>query len=168
MRARWVHVVPESTASLYMWNGNSWMSIGIGRLSAENLRYCGTFDASTGLITGLTQFGVGEGFAIDDPLPAPTDPLTGVYFVVDVGGNQVGQPVLVGEEVDPGNWLICNGQADGWRRVYTTNAGGGGGGASKLGELNDVSIPSAISGALLQLQPDSQWKDVYAIDAGVF
>ena len=158
----------ESTASLYMWNGNSWMSIGIGRLSAENLRYCGTFDASTGLITGLTQFGVGEGFAIGDALPAPTDPLTGVYFVVDVGGDLVGQPNLVNELVDAGNWLICNGAADGWRRVYTTNAGGGGGGASKLGELNDVSIPSAVSGALLQLQPDSQWKDVYAIDAGVF
>ena len=50
----------ESTASLSQWNGNSWMSVGIGRLSAENLRYCGIFAADTGFITGLTQFGVGR------------------------------------------------------------------------------------------------------------
>ena len=36
----------ESTATLHMWNGNSFMSVGIGRLSAENLRYCGTFSAA--------------------------------------------------------------------------------------------------------------------------
>ena len=157
----------ESTASLYMWNGNSWMSIGIGRLSAENLRYCGTVNASTGLITGLTQFGTGEGFTIGDALPAPTDELTGVYFVVDVGGDQINQPNVSGENFGAGNWCICNGQIDGWHRVIATNSGGGGG-AALLGELNDVSISSALSGALLQLQPDGQWKDVYAIDQGVF
>ena len=68
----------ESTASLSQWNGNSWMSVGIGRLSAENLRYCGIFDASTGFITGLTQFGVAEGFEIGNALPTATDDLTGV------------------------------------------------------------------------------------------
>jgi hypothetical protein len=157
----------ESTASLYMWNGNSWMSIGIGRLSAENLRYCGTINASTGLITGLTQFGTGESFVIGDPLPAPSDELTGVYFVVDVGGDQINQPNVSNENFGAGNWCVCNGQVDGWHRVLATNSGGGGG-AALLGELNDVSIPAALEGALLQLQGDGQWKDVYALDAGVF
>lgn len=157
----------ESTASLYMWNGNSWMSIGIGRLSAENLRYCGTINASTGLITGLTQFGTGESFVIGDPLPAPSDELTGVYFVVDVGGDQINQPNVSNENFGAGNWCVCNGQTDGWHRVLATNSGGGGG-AALLGELNDVSIPAALEGALLQLQGDGQWKDVYALDAGVF
>jgi hypothetical protein len=157
----------ESTASLYMWNGNSWMSIGIGRLSAENLRYCGTVDASTGLITGLTQFGTGEGFSIDDLVPPPTDELTGVYFVIDNGGDQVNQPAINGTLLDAGNWIVCNGAVDGWHRVLTTNAGGGSG-AQRLNDLLDVSIPSALEGALLQLQSDGQFKDVYAIDAGVF
>ena len=157
----------ESAASLYMWNGNSWMSIGIGRLSAENLRYCGTIDASTGLITGLTQFGVGENFVIDNPLPQPEDNLTGVYFVCDIGGNQINVPNVSGETFGAGNWVLCNGQAAGWARIQTTNAGGGGG-ASLLGQLNDVSIGSATTAALLQLQADSQWRDIYALDAGVF
>ena len=74
----------ESTASLAAWNGNSFMSIGQGRLSAENLRYSGIFNASTGLITGLTQFGVGEGYEIGTAIPTATDEQTGVYFVAQV------------------------------------------------------------------------------------
>ena len=157
----------ESAASLYMWNGNSWMSIGIGRLSAENLRYCGTIDAGTGLITGLTQFGTGENFQIGDQLPQPEDNLTGVYFVCDVGGSNISVPNVSGETFGAGNWVLCNGAAAGWARIQTTNAGGGGG-ASLLGQLNDVSIGSATTAALLQLQADAQWRDIYALDAGVF
>ena len=56
----------ESSAGLSAWNGNSWMSIGQGR-PVKNLRYSGIFDASTGFITGLTQFGVGEGYETGTP-----------------------------------------------------------------------------------------------------
>ena len=73
----------ESTSFLHMWNGNSWMGIGIGRLSQENLRFCGVINADTGLITGVTGFGVGAGYGIGDPLDAATDNQTGVYFVTE-------------------------------------------------------------------------------------
>jgi hypothetical protein len=156
----------ESTASLSQWNANSWMSVGIGRLSAENLRYCGIFDASTGFVTGLTQFGVAEGFEIGNALPAANDDLTGVYFVAQVPGNGTG--VVPGETFDAGDWCLCNGAAAGWVRIDTLNGGGGGGGATNLGDLLDVNVGAASTGALLQLQSDNQWKDVYGIDGGTY
>ena len=157
----------ESSAGLSAWNGNSWMSIGQGRLSSENLRYCGIWDASTGLITGLTQFGLGEGYEIGKAIPAATDEQTGVYFVAQVAGN--GTAVLPGTEVDAGDWCLCNGSAAGWVRIDTLSGGsggGGGGGATNLGDLLDVAIGSATSGALLQLQASGQWADTYGIDGG--
>ena len=154
----------ESTASLSQWNGNSWMSVGIGRLSAENLRYCGIFDATTGFITGLTQFGVAEGYEIGKAIPAATDDQTGVYFVCQVAGDQLA--VVPGVTFDPGDWCLCNGGAAGWERIDTMVGGGGGGGATNLGDLLDVNIGAATTGALLQLQASGQWRDVYSIDAG--
>nr|BAR30386.1 phage-related tail fiber protein [uncultured Mediterranean phage uvMED] len=155
----------ESTASLSQWNGNSWMSVGIGRLSAENLRFCGIFDATTGFITGLTQFGVAEGYEIGKAIPAATDDQTGVYFVCQVAGDQVA--VLPGITLDAGDWALCNGSAGGWERIDTmSGGGGGGGGAVNLGDLLDVNIGAATTGALLQLQASGQWQDIYSIDGG--
>ena len=155
----------ESTAGLSAFNGNSWMSIGQGRLSAENLRYSGIFDASTGLITGLTQFGVGEGYEIGNAIPTATDEQTGVYFVAQVPGS--GTAVVPGVAFDAGDWCLCNGAASGWVRIDTmVGGGGGGGGAANLGDLLDVSITGATTGALLQLQASGQWADCYGIDGG--
>jgi hypothetical protein len=157
----------ESTATLNMWNGNSFMSVGIGRLSAENLRYCGLIDASTSTITAVTQFGTGEGFEVGDPIPEPTDELTGVYFVVEIGGNGINKTAVSGKTFDEGDWLICNGAASGWARIDTT-AGGGGGGSSRLEDLLDVDVSTKQPGALLQYQADGRWKDIYALDAGTY
>ena len=155
----------ESTASLNMWNGNSWMSIGQGRLSAENLRYCGVVNASTGLITGVTQFGVTAGFEIGTPVPAPTDQLTGVYFVIETPGDGITQ--TPGITYDAGDWCLCNGAAAGWIRIDTLNgSGGGGGGATRLGDLLDVSVSTATEGAFLQLQGNGMWENLQVIDCG--
>ena len=157
----------ESSASLSSWNGNSWMSVGQGRLSAENLRFCGIFDASTGLITGLTQFGVGDGYSIGTAIPAATDEQTGAYFVAQVAGS--GTSVVPGETFDAGDWAVCLGAANGWERIDTLNGGGGGGGgAVNLNDLMDVSVGSATTGALLQLQANGQWSDTYGLDAGEY
>ena len=147
----------ESTGQLRMWNGNSWFPVGFGRLSAENLRYCGVFDASTGLITGVTQFGATEGFNIGDALPAATDSKSGVYFVCTTPGN--GTPVVAGAAFDNGDWVLCNGLAAGWVRVDTLNGGGGGGGggASQLADLLDVMLTALTAGDRLIFGTGGQW-----------
>ena len=124
---------------------------------------------SNNQIDGLTQFGTGEGFSIGDSIEAASDELTGVYFIISTAGDQINVANVNGTAFDAGDWIICNGAANGWVRIDTASGGGGGGGgASTLNELLDVNIPTASDGALLQLQPGGQWQDVYAIDAGEY
>jgi hypothetical protein len=156
----------ESTAGLHMWNGNSWMPISIGRLSQENLRYSGTIDASTGLITGVTSFGVAAGYNIGDALKNATDQLTGTYFVVDVAGSGIPQVAVIGVAFDPGDWVLCNGAAAGYARIDTLN--GGSGGASRLGDLLDVTLTTPVQGSALQLDSNNQWVNVTQFDEGTY
>lgn len=147
----------ESTAQLSMWNGNSWFSVGFGRLSEENLRYCGTFNASNGLITGLTLFGVAESLSIGQAIPSATDPRAGAYFVCDTAGNGVG--ALVGTTFDPGDWILCNGSQGGWVRIDSA-LGGGSGGSEFLDDLLDVAISTPASDDLLAYSPGGTWVNV--------
>lgn len=158
----------ESTGQLRMWNGNSWYPVGFGRLSAENLRYCGTFDAATGLITGVTQFGTQAGYLLGQALPAARDTDTGAYFVCSNPGNAT--PVATGITFDNGDWILCNGAAAGWVRIDTLNGGGGGGGggATHLNDLLDVTISSATADDILVFNSSGQWINRGFYDGGVY
>ena len=129
----------ESTARLSMWNGNSWMTIGQGALSNQNLRFCGLFDASTGQVTALTQFGVSDGFVVTASIPAAANNLTGAYFVCDIDGN--GTSVTPGVTYDAGDWVVCLGTR--WERIDTLNGGGGGGGG--ITTING-NVPIVVTG----------------------
>ena len=145
----------ESTGQLRMWNGNSWFAVGFGRLSAENLRYCGTFNAATGQIAGVTQFGTVEGVKIGDPLPTATDPHSGIYFVCATPGN--GTLATPGVTYDSGDWVLCNGATAGWVRIDTLSGGGGSGGAAHLNDLLDVTLAAPVAGDQLVLDAGGQW-----------
>jgi hypothetical protein len=151
----------ESTAGLHMWNGNSWMPISIGRLSQENLRYCGVIDASTGLVAGVTSFGTAAGYKIGDALGGATDAHTGVYFVITTAGNSIPETPAI--TYDNGDWVLCNGSAAGWIRVDTLSGGGGGGGVTHLTDLLDVTTAGATAGDHLELQGSGQWTSVPAL-----
>jgi hypothetical protein len=125
-----------------MWDGNVWVPIGVGALSEQNLRFCGLFDATTGIITVLTSFGQNAGFTIGDVIPTMSEQLTGVYFVCETAGNGTG--VLPGVTFDVGDWILGISVAVGWERIDTLS--GGGGGASTLGDLTDVSLTTLGSG----------------------
>ena len=157
----------ESTASLYMWNGNSWLSVGIGRMSAENLRYCGIFDATTGNITGLTKYGTEAGLNIGDPIPAATDDLTGVYVVCEVPGDATS--VTPGVSYAAGNWCLCNGETGGWVKINQTGgSGGGGGGATRLNDLVDVTITGGQEDDILQQNDSGMYVNVRVLSAGTY
>ena len=155
----------ESTAGLHMWNGNSWMPISIGRLSQENLRYCGIIDATTGLIAGVTSFGTAAGYKIGDSLKASNDAHTGVYFVITTPGNAISETPSVA--YDNGDWVLCNGAVAGWVRVDTLN-GGGGGGAKSLPDLLDVTLTTPAADQLLQYNSAGQWVNIDTIDCGTY
>ena len=148
----------ESTGQLRMWNGNSWMPVGFGRLSNDNLRWGGIIDASTGLVAGVTSSGTNAGLKIGEALPTATDNLGGLYVVASVGGDQI--TVTPGVTYDAGDWCLCINKAEGWVRIDTLSSGGGGGGASTLGELLDVTLTAEAEGEFLQLQATGQWSNI--------
>ena len=137
----------ESSAQLRMFNGNSWMPVGFGRLSQENLRFGGTVNAATGNVVALTDAGRTAGLVAGDPVPAATDALGGLYLVVMAPGNAIS--VVPGTNFDAGDWCLCINATDGWIRIDTLNGGGGGGGAQLLNDLLDVDINNVQGGDTL-------------------
>ena len=156
----------ESTARLSMWNGNSWMAVGQGALSGQNLRFCGTFDASNGHVKALTTFGTSDGFTVGSAISAAANNLTGSYFVCDTAGSGTG--VAVGVTFDPGDWIVCLGQARGWERIDTLNGGSGGGGGTTLDSLTDVAVTTPAIGDIL-VYTGTNWANRQAnVDPGTY
>lgn len=119
-----------------------WLSVGFGALQSQNLRWAGTIDASTSTIVTLTAIGVSEGLVAGGSIPAPSDALSGAYFVTQVSGSSISQPNVQVDTFTEGDWLLCIDQAQGYIHI-DANAGGGGGGtggARYLDDLLDVEI----------------------------
>ena len=152
----------ESTGQLRIFNGNSFFSVGFGRLAEENLRFCGTVNGTNGIIVNLTTFGTGAGFTAGNAIPAGTASLTGAYFVCTVAGNGIG--VVSGTSFDAGDWCMCIG-ATGWQRVDTLS---GPGSTSQLDDLSDVTIASPVAGQFFEYHSDGQWKNVSEISGGTY
>ena len=152
----------ESTGQLRIFNGNSFFSVGFGRLAEENLRFCGTFNASNGTIVTLTAFGTSAGFTVSNAIPAGTATLTGAYFVCVTPGN--GTAVVPSTSFDAGDWCLCVG-ADNWDRIDTLS---GPGSVSSLNDLSDVTVSSPQTGQLLVLQAGGQFANVSVITGGTY
>jgi hypothetical protein len=140
----------ESTGQLRLYNLNSWMPVGFGRLAQDNLRFCGTVDADTGLITSLTDNGRTAGFTVGEAVPAAADPLSGTYLVIDKAGSNIG--VVPATGFDEGDWVLCIDQAGGWVRIDTLS-GGGGSALLRLDDLLDVDINNPQAGDALFYDP---------------
>ena len=152
----------ESTGQLRIFNGNSFFSVGFGRLAEENLRFCGTFNASNGTIVTLTAFGTSAGFTVSNAIPAGTSSLTGAYFVCVTPGN--GTAVVPSTSFDAGDWCLCVGP-DNWDRIDTLS---GPGSVSSLNDLSDVTLSSPTTGQLLVLQAAGQFANVSVISGGTY
>jgi len=148
----------ESTAQLRIFNSNSWVAVGFGRLSQDNLRWGGIVNATTGLVATLTDAGQTAQLIVGAALPEASDALGGLYMVADPGGNGIG--VTAGITYDAGDWVLCVNAAEGWTRIDTLSSGGGGGGASSLDALTDVTITGAANGEILVYNDSNgQWEN---------
>jgi phage-related tail fiber protein len=160
----------ESTGQVSVWNGNSWMKTGASTLFNKNLRYAGSYNPTTGLVTGVTQFGTAEGFKVGDTIPAADDKIAGLYFVASGAGSNAS--VAGGLTFDAGDWLLCHGTTGGWVRIDTLNgaSGGGGGGSSvsNLDDLLDVTLTAPSQGDILQMGASGQWINVSTLDEGTW
>lgn len=149
-----------ASATLCMWDGNRWAPVGQGALSAENLRFCGIFDATTGIVTKITPFGTSSGIQTTVAIPPASNVLTGAYLICEKPG------VHVGTTYDAGDWIVCLGQAAGWVRIDTLNSGGGSG-VSRLDSLVDVAIAAPARDQILAFNGVS-WVNTDAPDPGLY
>ena len=126
---------------------NIWLPVGFGALQANNLRWGGTYDADTDTLVMLTAIGVSEGLTAGQPFPAPTDQMSGIYFICQVAGNNCSQPNINNQTHTAGDWALCIDQAQGWIHIDANagSGGGGGGSAQYLNDLLDVEIGGASS-----------------------
>ena len=129
----------------------------------------GLVDATTGLVTVLTDVGISGGLQVGAAVPEATDALGGLYLVVDNGGNNIN--VLPGTAFDAQDWLLCVNEAQGWTRIDNAAGGGGGGGSSTLAGLVDTEITTPVDGDLLVYESSSgKWVNapLAIIDGGSF
>lgn len=121
--------------------GNQWLPIGFGALQSNNLRWMGTFDATTNTVGVVTDFGQSAGLTAGGSVPVASEQLSGGYLVCQVGGNSMDQSDIAGKSFDPGDWILCVSEQQGWIQIDTSAGGGGGGGSSQyLNDLLDVTI----------------------------
>ncbi|MDG2285539.1 MAG: hypothetical protein P8N43_08410 [Alphaproteobacteria bacterium] len=159
-----------STAQLRVYSRGSgpqniWLPVGFGLLQQQNLRFAFTFDATTSTISSITQYGAPLGLAVGDPIPAPTDILSGAYGVCVVAGSGVSLLDVTGDNFTIGDWILCAGETAGWQFINTIDGGGGGGGAMFLNDLLDVTVPTPTTplqdGQILKYDGDvGQWVNV--------
>ena len=177
-----------STAQLRVYSRGSgpeniWLPVGFGALQANNLRWGGTYNADTDQLGVLTSLAVSEGLKAGQPFPAPTDAMSGIYFICQVDGSSMTQPNLNGISHTAGDWAVCLDQAQGWVHIDANSGGGGGGGggAQYLNDLLDVEIggsggpfSTAPSLALSNLNlfkydgGEGKWKNTDRIDGGSY
>ena len=87
--------------------GDYWMPVGLGALVADNIRWLGMIDASTGVISVLTGAGVAEGYRPGTSPGSVTIAKVGGYFIVDTAGDQINEVSVIGTTFDPGDWLLA-------------------------------------------------------------
>lgn len=164
---------------------NMWMPVGFGVVQQTNLRWAGTYDASTSQIEIVTAVGISAGFTAGTAIPAASDTTSGCYFVCTTPGNAITVPNLTGVSHTNGDWIACVSEAQGWLHIDVTNdaggGGGGGGGATRLTDLLDVEIGGAsspfgnVSGPRVALSADQilrydgtagLWRNTDIIDGG--
>ena len=151
----------ESTGQLYMYNGNAWHIVAGGQLTSENLRFMGTYNADTNTITTLTDEGTAEqldgspAFTVGSSVPACQDELSGAYFLIETGGDNIGLNDVNGETFTPGDLLLGISTATGWVQVsgaFGSGGGGGGGFWSRAGASPTAELTPTNAADNLDLQ----------------
>jgi hypothetical protein len=86
-----------------------------------NLRFGGTYNASTNLVASLNNYGAESGLTVGSALTAPTAASAGVYLLVTTAGTGTSPAPAV--SLDVGDWILSQGQGTTWTHVNLVGAG---------------------------------------------
>jgi len=130
--------INPSDRSAYIWIGTVspengyWLLVGYGSPTQLNLRFGGTYNASTNTVATLNQYGTEAGLTIGQALGGPSSLNNGVYLAVTTAGTGVSPAPAVSLAV--GDWVLSEGTGSNWTKVAVVS------GAS--GTFNDYDILS--------------------------
>ena len=130
--------INPSDRSAYIWIGTVspengyWLLVGYGSPTQLNLRFGGTYNASTNTVATLNQYGTEAGLTIGQALGGPSSLNNGVYLAVTTAGTGVSPAPAVSLAV--GDWVLSEGTGSNWTKIAVVS------GAS--GTFNDYDILS--------------------------
>ena len=131
--------INPSDRSAYIWVGTVsptpngyWLLVGYGSPTQLNLRFGGTYDASTNTVVSLNEYGTEAGLTIGQALSAPNSQNNGVYLAVTTAGT--GTTPAPAASLAVGDWVLSQGTGSNWTKVAVVS------GAS--GTFNDYDILS--------------------------
>jgi hypothetical protein len=108
--------------SAYIWVGTVspsingyWLNLGFGAATQYNLRFGGTYNATTNLVTSLNQYGVEAGLTIGQPLAAPSQLNSAVYLICTTAGTGTSPAPVASLSI--GDWVLSQGTGSNWTKV---------------------------------------------------
>ena len=86
-----------------------------------NLRFGGTYNASTNTIASLNNYGAEAGLTVGSALAAPTAASSGLYLLVTTAGTGTSPAPAIA--LDVGDWILSPGSGTTWTHVNLVGAG---------------------------------------------
>jgi len=116
--------------SAYIWVGTVsptingyWLLVGYGSPTQLNLRFGGTYNASTNTVVTLNQYGTEAGLTVGQALGAPNAQNNGVYLAVTTAGTGTTPAPAVSLAV--GDWVLSQGTGANWTKVAVVSGASG-------------------------------------------
>jgi hypothetical protein len=122
--------VNPSDRSAYIWIGTVsptpngyWLLVGYGSPTQLNLRFGGTYNASTNLVVSLNQYGTEAGLTIGQSLTAPNPQNNGVYLIATTAGTGTTPAPTV--SLAAGDWVLSQGTGANWTKIAVVSGATG-------------------------------------------
>ena len=114
--------INPSDRAAYIWVGTVspsvngyWLNLGFGAATQYNLRFGGTYSATTNLVVSLNQYGVEAGLTVGQALSAPSQLNAAVYLICTTSGTgTTPAPVFA---LSVGDWVLSQGTGSNWTKV---------------------------------------------------
>lgn len=122
--------INPSDRSAYIWVGTVtpsingyWLLVGYGSPTQLNLRFGGTYNASSNTVVTLNQYGSEAGLTIGQALSAPNSQNNGVYLAVTTAGT--GTTPAPASSLAVGDWVLSQGTGSNWTKVAVVSGASG-------------------------------------------
>ncbi|NCX91194.1 MAG: hypothetical protein EBX03_06170 [Rhodobacteraceae bacterium] len=122
--------VNPSDRSAYIWIGTVspspngyWLLVGYGSPTQLNIRFGGTYNASTNQVVTLNQYGTEAGLTIGQALGAPNPQNNGIYLIVTTAGT--GTTPAPAASLAVGDWVLSQGTTANWTKIAVVSGATG-------------------------------------------